>query len=216
MEKGMYVCDHCHSTNEFDVTEYVNAQQNPQLKEKLIEGKLFLQHCHRCGSENIVVSSMLYEDDDLHYFVEMVPAGDTETGKKLERKYLSKETQKNAGAYQKRVVHEPNDLLEKIAVFEEGLDDRVIEIMKLSAAAAILNHQKIDVSGMYFSPSEKGREFDVLVKNEFYGTIPFQQKLYDQIRDSYLPLLNSHEASAALVDMDWALEVIRSKKGMRA
>lgn len=216
MEKGMYVCDHCHSTNEFDVTEYVNAQRNPQLKEKLIEGKLFLQRCPKCGSENIVVSSMLYEDDDLHYLVEMVPAGDTKTGKHLERKYLSQDAQDNAGRYQKRVVHEPNDLLEKIAVFEEGLDDRVIEIMKLSAAAAILNRQKIDVSGMYFSPSENGREFDVLVKNEFYGTIPFQQKLYDQIRDSYLPLLNSHEASASLVDMDWALEVIRSKKGLRA
>lgn len=216
MEKGIYVCDHCHSTNEFDVTEYVNARKDPQAKQKLIEGKLFLQHCEKCGSENVVVSSMLYEDPDLHYFVEMVPKGDTQTGRVLEKKYLGKEAQDNPGAYQKRVVHEPNDLLEKIAVFEEGLDDRIIEIMKLSAAAAILNQQKITVTGMYFSPSEKGREFDVLVNNAFYGTIPFQQKLYDEIRDSYLPLLNRHEASASLVDMDWALEVIRSKKGMRA
>lgn len=216
MEKGIYVCDSCHTRNEFEVTEYVNAEKNPSLKEKLCEGKLFLQTCPRCNHENIVVSPLLYFDPEHQFIVELVPAGDTKTGKRLENIFLDQTVRENPGSYRKRVVHEPNDLLEKIAVTDAGLDDRVIEIMKLSAAVTILDRQNITVSDMYFSPSEKGLEFDVLVKHEFYGTLPFQQKLYDNIRDTYLPLLNRHEASATLVDMDWAMEVIRSKKGMKA
>lgn len=213
MKKGIYICDGCHRKNEFDVTEYVNAQENPALKEQLVSGRLFLQKCPSCGHENIVVSSMLYEDPDLHLIVEMVPQGDHEEGKRLERTYSGSVVSEN---YRKRVVHEPNDLLEKIAVFSEGLDDRVIEIMKISASVSILNQQNIVVSDMYFSPSEKDREFDVLVKHEFYGTLPFRQDLYDAINESIIPQLNPHEASATLVDADWALEVIRSGKGMKS
>lgn len=213
MEKGIYICDACHRKNEFDVTEYVNARENPALKEKLVSGKLFLQKCSSCGHENIVVSSMLYEDPDLHLIVEMIPKGNPEEGKRLEHTYpVSSEN----GSYRKRVVHEPNDLLEKIAIFSEGLDDRVIEIMKISASVSILNQQNIVVSDMYFSPSEKDREFDVLVKHEFYGTLPFRQELYDAISESMIPQLNRHEASASLIDADWALEVIRSGKGMKS
>lgn len=216
MEKGMYVCDSCHAVNEFQVTEYINAEKNPELKEQLSEGKLFIQHCEKCGHENIVVSSMLYEDPGKHLLIEMVPKGENKEGARLEKAYLDSSVIENIGSYRKRIVHEPNELLEKIAITDEDLDDRVIEIMKLSAAVSILDHQKITVSDMYFSPSEKEREFDVLVNNEFYGTIPFREDLYQEIQSSYIPLLNRHEASASLIDMDWAMEVIRSKKGTRA
>lgn len=216
MEKGIYICDSCHVTNQFDVIEYINAEKDGNLKEQLIQGKLFLKTCPKCGNENIVVNSMLYEDPERNFLVEMVPAGNQKEGNRLENTYLNDSVKENIGAYKKRVVHEPNDLLEKIAIFDAGLDDRVIEIMKLSAAVSILDNQKITVSNMYFSPSEKDWEFDVLVKNDFYGTVPFRQKLYDSIRDSYLPLLNRHEASASLIDMDWAMEVIRSKKGLKS
>jgi hypothetical protein len=63
-------CPSCGSTGEATVCNSINAQLNPELKKQLLEGKVNLFHCEKCGGEYLMAVDLLYHDTEKGYCVQ--------------------------------------------------------------------------------------------------------------------------------------------------
>lgn len=112
------VCRACGATTEIESFPRIDAQANPELKERLRNGDLFLWTCPECGARNVESYSLIYTDSAEGVLVCLSPA------------YLNAE-EEVPGFHIARQVESAGDLIEKIAVFDAGLDDIAVEICKL-------------------------------------------------------------------------------------
>ena len=101
----------------FDVQRHdlVNVKENPELKASVLNGDIFLQECPRCGRRHLVGGPLVYLDPDEGVLV------------MLSDKPL---TLADTGGYTARLVSRAGDLVEKVKIFDAGLDDRAIEMCK--------------------------------------------------------------------------------------
>ena len=55
-------CRRCGAEEEIPAWNIINAQENPELRAELLEGKLFLWNCPCCGADNLIKYPLLYHD----------------------------------------------------------------------------------------------------------------------------------------------------------
>lgn len=109
-------CSKCGGIHEIAAYPSINAVEEPELKAKALCGELFAWQCPRCGTINLAKYPVLYHDS-------------------AERLILVlSETPLNAEAvpegYYGRHVSTVGEFIEKIKIFDAGLDDIVIEMCK--------------------------------------------------------------------------------------
>jgi len=94
---------------------------DPEKKEELINGDLMRSKCIRCGYSTPVLYSLLYQDiaRDFVVWLWLSPADPNTADEMIFMR-----------DYQFRIVRSENELREKILIFDNGLDDRVLEICK--------------------------------------------------------------------------------------
>lgn len=112
------VCRGCGATTEIESYPRIDAQANPELKERLRNGDLFLWTCPECGVRNVESYSLVYTDSTEGVLVCLSPT------------YLNAE-EDVPGFRIARQVESAGALIEKIAIFDAGLDDIAVEICKL-------------------------------------------------------------------------------------
>lgn len=117
-------CTACgHKQSILDVRQ-INVQKRPELKQKILQGKLFPMHCHACGVALEKAQNCVYLDPAIPLVIELIAPGE---GSRLQE---ASEGLKKTNAVM-RVVRTPQELAEKIRIFDCGLDDRVVEIVRL-------------------------------------------------------------------------------------
>lgn len=69
-------CPKCSTT--FDIEQYnvINAQTQPELREKLLNGSMFLQTCPRCGTHMHAAYTCVYSNDEKKFLVSFQPSMD--------------------------------------------------------------------------------------------------------------------------------------------
>ena len=67
-------CPKCSTT--FDIEQYnvINAQTQPELREKLLNGSMFLQTCPRCGTHMHAAYTCVYSNDEKKFLVSFQPS----------------------------------------------------------------------------------------------------------------------------------------------
>lgn len=124
-------CPECGAEGEFTLWESVNKQLSPKIAEKVRSGELFKWTCPKCGQTFTVPYPMLYHDMDKSFMVYLLTSRlDPADGKLTKYGIFQHE-------YTYRSVFEIDDLREKISIFEDGLDDRAVELVKY-----IFTHQQ--------------------------------------------------------------------------
>ncbi len=140
-------CPKCGRDNEIKVYKTVNATTDPQFREQLLSGELLHFCCSDCGHEAQLKYPLLYNDMKNKFMVYYIPDVDREklTDETLEKEYGSLEP------ITRRLVSSFNELKEKIHIFESGLDDRVIEVVKAALKDVVEKRTGEEVTGGYFS-----------------------------------------------------------------
>ena len=123
-------CPHCKLEQEAKLVQSINARQDPELKARLLAGDLNMLDCAGCGRRTLLSATLLYHDPDRDYFCQACPGGEPAMAA-------------GAAAFQaigavgtRRLVPSQNALAEKVKLVEAGLDDRVIEVLKVILLAA--------------------------------------------------------------------------------
>lgn len=131
-------CSRCGASHTLTTYSIVNVGEQPELKAQVLDGSLFVWECPHCGTKNLLRSKLLYHDPSERLMV-WLTGGDWELEAKAADAYGSFGEIKD---YVLRFVDDPGDLIEKVKVFDAGLDDVVMEMTKYVSRLEVAESQK--------------------------------------------------------------------------
>ena len=125
------ICPKCQARGEFEMWDSINADLDPELREKLFSEDIFIYECPQCGHKTGIPYDIIYHDMQ-HKFMIFFSFFEPEdfTYEPLDLSdipYIMKD-------YTYRHVNGLWELKEKILILEKGLNDIAIERMKYAIA----------------------------------------------------------------------------------
>jgi hypothetical protein len=129
------LCPRCGARNNIVIWESINTKLDPQAKELLFSGFLNKTNCINCGLEIETNSTLIYHNEISKLFILYEPltreidikARLTELSNEWSKVYKNIPFDKG---YCYRYATTKEKLLEEITIFDDGLNDVVIEIIK--------------------------------------------------------------------------------------
>lgn len=198
-------CEKCQETFDFEIYETLNVSTNPELKKEIISKEVFKVHCPKCGELHRINYPMIYADEEKKVLVNLV----NRQSKLDDLKDLDNIKKTNyLSDYTCRLVVDMHDMVEKILIFEAGLNDRVVEVLKAIVISSA-SFEKNNVRACYFGGlfDDKIR-VDVVMKdntvNVAYVSMDNYYKCYDQNR----AVFDENPQEWRFVNFKWALEFL--------
>ena len=114
--KTTLTCSSCGEEFTARVFQSVNVGKEPELKEEVESGRIFLQTCPHCSHTQLLKYNMIYHDPEQKLLICLSDVAFNSDGMK---------------GYTCRIVGDPGSLIEKVKIFNAGLDDVAVEICKM-------------------------------------------------------------------------------------
>ncbi|MCX7714292.1 MAG: CpXC domain-containing protein [Clostridia bacterium] len=126
-------CPTCGTLHTVTVWNFIDAKKHPDLKKDVLSRKINIFVCSNCGQTALMPSPLLYHDEEKKIMIYFAPCNDVSEKRKLfeDMKKKAFDETKNLAGKNLRFVSQYNELLEKILIFDTGLHDKVIELLKL-------------------------------------------------------------------------------------
>ncbi len=121
-------CYECHTPQKFVMWQTLNSTLDPELKQDLLNRSLTRFTCSKCGLELELIYPLLYHDMERELMIWLRPDGVDEEDTKLKEELSLAE--RECGHHSLRIVQTVIQLIEKILIWDCGLDDRAVEMMK--------------------------------------------------------------------------------------
>jgi len=131
-------CSRCGTASQITAYDSINVQDNPELKAKVLDGSAFVWECPHCGAHNLVRCQTLYHDPSEKLMV-WLTGGSGELEERVRAAYGGVSELKD---YTLRFVDDAGSLIEKVKVFDAGLDDVVMEMAKYVTRMEICGARK--------------------------------------------------------------------------
>lgn len=132
-------CPKCGQLQEVVTWTVITADDSPDLKDDILKRKINMFICDLCGTQALMPSPLLYSDHAKKLMLSFSPSNNPiEKARLLEHmKQASRQSGEleNLEHYNLRFISEYNDLIEKILIFEQDMNDKVIEFIKLMILA---------------------------------------------------------------------------------
>ena len=187
-------CARCGAEHTAEVPQSVNVAASPELKERVRNGSFFTWNCPHCGAVNLLKFPFLYHDPQEHLMLVLTDAPVNAEGV--------------PEGYTGRLVRSVGELIEKINIFDAGLDDLTIELCKFVTGNELkkdvpLKFLKIDGadSEMTFTYPEKGEMQLIAVGFNVYEDCAGILRRNPHIRDAASGLVT--------VDQAWLAQFFR-------
>ena len=139
-------CPHCGAVVKTQMATGINAGENPELRARVLDETLFDWECPDCGYQAQLVYPCLYHDKVKNFMIYVVPNG---CDCALESVDVSESFPQLSGVT-KRVVTSLIGLKEKILIFEAGLNDDAVELVKLALVGVAAKKYDKTVANGYF------------------------------------------------------------------
>jgi hypothetical protein len=145
-------CRKCGRQQDFTIWNSLNVSLNPREKDQLIDGALTQFTCEGCGESAQVVYPMLYHDMEKALMVQFDPQGQAPPD---EMSVMADAAAAGMMAdYRLRLVTSWNELIEKVLIFDAGLDDRVLELFKIVVRTQLQKNEQPFLGPMLFAGIE--------------------------------------------------------------
>ncbi len=200
-------CINCGFVSDFIVWESLNSVIDPDASKRLLSGDLFCFECPKCKATRNVSYGMLYHRMDKHVLIHFCQS-DKNYNEMLQL-YSSNDAMladMDKDNYIYRIVRNQNSLREKAILLEEGLDDRVIEIVKLFLTAQFPSNAG-KISEVLFHSNDNGSEIVFITEDNKTLSTTFDMNFYNIIKErfhSYFPVSRMENLE---VDQQFALNV---------
>ena len=178
-EKGLDVeCPKCHQKFVVEGGGFVSIDEQPEMLKHLLDASFFARRCPHCQEPVLCQFYLLVCRSSKKYCIMLNwDQEDSQRYCSQTRSLLSDDLKKNA---RQRIVSTYPDFREKLVVLEAGLDDNIIEVMKIS----FLQHEKNEkIRQMRFDKIENGHfVFHVYFKGESEPkTLGIPGEAYDKL-----------------------------------
>lgn len=199
-----FVCPKCEKEYEIITWDSINATLDPELKERLYHNEIFKYECPHCHQQYSVFYPCLYHNVEKKFMVWLL---DEKTEKDLDTN--TKIIEELKGKYKLRKVKTILDFLEKVRIFEEDCDDRLVEIAKMVCENQAIEAKKVEankiLNTMYNFRDNDIIEIVTITDNEnikMHINIEELTEAYKPIMEIYK--LNENEFST--INREWMLE----------
>jgi len=210
-------CPACHKLVEFNAVYSVNADRRPDLRDAIIKQRFQRQACPSCQETFRLDPELHYFDAGRGQWIAVFPAARLGDWAKLEQQANAAFDQSFgpvAGAMAQsigadlraRVTFGWAGLREKLVADEEGLDDAVLELLKMTVVRSVPNSPLKNSTELRFLGLEKGKLVLAWIRSgseQLVEVLHLPRKFYDDIAGD-LPAWHSlhNEISTGLfVDM---------------
>lgn len=189
--------------SEVTVWSSITVKDSPDLKADLLSGKVNMFKCPSCSHFGLMPHPMLYHDEEKKLMISFSPTNDPVLKQQLfdnikKTSSQSDELEKLSG-YNLRFTADYNELLEKILIFENGFNDKAIEVIKLMVLSGDIDKSEQRVCR--FGKFENGEiEFMIhdFIENQLY-TSAVPKTTYETVYNSLI------ESGMKNYSFDWEM-----------
>lgn len=202
-------CPNCKTKDTYETEKRVCITAQPELKDKILTGSYFEWECPDCHKRFFIDDVFLYNDDAKKFMVYLVP-GYSESILKVPTLLKTKKEYDTEQSVL-RVTESFVDFVEKVRILEAGLDDRVIEALKVYSGITFKNSGN-SIRNMLFEEinTEDNLRFAVFLEDNDV-TIDIPIEAYEQAKRDSLKLFDEPEERAFLmIDQKWLTEQLGS------
>lgn len=203
--KETVTCPQCGKQTDITIWDTLNAEMNPKEKQQLLDGTLFRFVCE-CGYSAGIDAGMLYHNMTQHTMVYYVNEEAVEQTEKMFED-IRKHGEFEMEDYNYRIVTSQHALREKAIILENGLDDRVMEIVKLFYYVHVHEqHPNVEIEEvLFFTENEKWLL-------QFLGSASMTAELsadfYEKIREQYAAQLATVDKKELHINAQWAMQFL--------
>ena len=123
-------CKACGNSHQIDAYGGINLADTPELKAGVKDGSLFVWNCPVCGASNLATYQTIYHDPAERVLIWLLPEGSLSEDKVEVIGKQMEESSDFPDGYIFRRVKDVGSLIEKVNIFDAGLDDATMEICK--------------------------------------------------------------------------------------
>ena len=116
--------------------------------------------------------------------------------------------------YRNRVVGSLYDLQEKIAVFDAGLDDRVVEICKVLIGSELQESQPDAIFDdlLYYRSGNGEDRLALMREGNAFASISLPEDIYGEVKNRYQSLIDRY-GDETIIDMEWVMNSVAKAEG---
>ena len=212
-------CPKCGALHDFEIWVRVNTDLDPVLKGKVRSGELFRTQCPSCGQKIDVVYPCLYHEMEKKVMIYYAPgkkamedaAAAFDEGADAAEKERGFDPAGNG--YRNRVVGSLYDLQEKIAIFDSGLDDRVVEICKVLAGSQLQESQpQAEFDDLLYYRDSSGDRLALMKNGNAFASIALPADFYTMVENHYKPLIERY-GDEKVIDIEWVMNSVNRADG---
>ena len=157
-------CPACGAKAEARMWSGVNAEVNPNLRLRVLDESFFDWRCPQCGAQAVLAYPCLYHDKGRRFMIYILPGNpDPEKAAGVAAQFPQ------LRGVRKRVAGSLTSTKEKVLLFEDGLDDRAAELVKLLLAMVLTRALGKTVGPGFYCSSDEAKDrigFSFFVEGE--------------------------------------------------
>lgn len=207
-------CPECGKQGEVVLWRSINTVIDPDMKEKVRNGEAFQWTCPECGYTTGISYNTLYHQMEDQVMIFLAFGDEREKAIEMMQSMFDADGKDEIALdlsitkdYKRRVVDSVNSLREKIMILDSGLDDRVIELMKLFLVTQLMNNDDtLQIEEFLFECRPEGNVFAVYDGNNGWGTVDFDREIYDLLAARFSDAIEADQA--VVIDQNWALNLL--------
>lgn len=207
------ICGHAHAA---PVVPVVDAGQDQDAWQSFQKGGLFRFDCPDCGYPMELSYSFLCQDSAIRQYIYL-------SREEPDGNRGFQEIARRAGTLAKgntsdavlRVVYTADELNEKLRIFENGLDDRIVEVCKGFALSQFPAGQEVYAQAVAYDVIGGREVLKVQCSDETERYVTAFRELYEQMYREYAGLFPPLRGNRFLrVDLEYAAAVLRGEDGV--
>ena len=221
IKRQKIICPRCNTELEVELWDKVEMPYDAEQKDRIMKNTFFRAKCTGCETLLPIIYDCEYNDLERKFLIWIVPKfldGEKARIMRYNNRLETDNTLKLAqGGYRYRIVRNDNELREKVLIFDEGLDDRFIETMKLAYVPVIKNNigEDCKILGLYFDKNANGKyQWVVIFDKREPMVLNIDMNIYHDMKEKLWDIAESKTPKGlAIIEAHWALDVMNTRMG---
>jgi hypothetical protein len=188
-------CPRCGAVQQVELHDAVNVTQNPELRDLLMTNELNKVTCNECAFEFRVDKHLLYHDSKHRFMIYWIPLGQL-TITQGEQQFNESITTMNRlipesiDFPQIHLVFQRVELVERIFLLEQGLDERLIEYIKYLIYSKNMEKVPPETKSLLFNAQDSTDESLCFVVQDvntlqLEGLLQYERKAYKALSEMF-------------------------------
>ena len=206
----MYKCPYCGKEFETTIYDAVNSREDADEVDRCKSGDIFKHLCPHCHTDFMIMNPFVYTNPDDRFIIFVSENEVPESLYKLSKSF-------DEAGYKLRRCRTIQEFTEKLQVFEDGIDDVLVELAKYDSFIEFIDNRKgnaeditsieyqntkDDVMKINVRCDDKGMSF--LIPLAGLEEVINSQKDFFYVDNKTFPLINS----------DWIINLYKSVEGL--